>query len=92
MFIRRVNSEVAEKFLGDVSVKDVTTSIDIKGVIKCMKDHQLDLKKVWRRNRLSTTNERKKFGGSALIPRYMKTLKECSSSEKEKLICHCLLR
>ena len=95
VFIRGIDSQmkVTEEFLDVVSLKNTTTGRDIKdAVIKCMEDHQLDLK-----NLIGIATDGapsmigKNVGAVTLILRHIEPLEGCSSSGKEMFLCHCLL-
>ena len=79
--------KVTEEFLNVIGLKDRTTG---KGVIKYVKNHQLDLK-----NLISVATEGalsiigKYSAAVTLILRDMGALKECPSSEREMFKCHC---
>ena len=95
VFIRRIDSQmkVTEEFLDVVSLKNTTTGRDIRdAVIKCMEDHQLDLK-----NLIGIATDGapsmigKNVGALTLILRHIEALEGCSSSGKETFLCHCFL-
>ena len=95
IFVRGVNDEmkVTEDFLDVIGLKEKTTGSNVKNtVVKCAKDHGLDLKNLIG---IATDGAPSMVGRNAgavtLILSHIDSLKEGSSATGEMIICHYFL-